>query len=82
MDVSGAWSLDLTTLCVSVFVVALGALWLYVMLGRSAGSEYQRLEALLSEPDVKKGGSGVRGNSGKKKGRGKNRTVSSESLGR
>lgn len=76
MDVSGPWSLDPTTLCVSVVVIALGGLWLYVMLGRpsrSPASEYQRLEALLSEPDVKKG---VRGNSGKKKGKGRNRTVS------
>ena len=81
MDVSGPWSLDLTTVCVSVFVLSLGALWMYVMLGRPATSQYQRLEALLSEPDVKKGAGGVKGNSGKKKGRGKNRPVSSESLG-
>ena len=72
--------LDATTACVTAFVVALGLVWVYVMmLARPTNSsrEYERLESLLSDSGGKKTvGKTSPGKKEGKKGKGRGKTVS------
>lgn len=78
MDLSVLWSLDPTAVCVSAIVLALGLLWMYVMLSRAPAS----VERDLTEDAGTKGGGGGKGSVGKKgaRNRGKGKTVSSGGL--
>ena len=69
MDVSGLWPLDVTTVCVAVFTMALGLLWIYVMFSR--GVPPGALAEGDSDEGTPKTGSGKKGASGKGRGRGK-----------
>ena len=75
MDLSLLWSLDPTAVWVSAIVLALGLLWMYVMLSRAPAS----VERDLTEDVGTRGGSGGgKGSAGKRGGRnrGKGKTVS------
>ena len=86
MDLLALWSGSATFVWVTVFVVALGLLWFYVMHARPSSSarEYERMERLLSEDSTTtktpaKTGPGRREG---RRGRGKGKTVSEPGLAR
>ena len=73
------FALDTTTVCVSVFIVALGGLWMYVMFARPT-SRTSELEELLSEEASKPEGAKVRAGKKGSRGKGKSRAVSFETF--
>ena len=80
MDLSAVFALDTTTVCVSVFIVALGGLWMYVMFARPTSRASERLEELLSEEASKPEGAKVRAGKKGSRGKGKSRAVSFETF--